>query len=329
MRSGWVPRATRPAHRLRRRARRRRAARPRTRAPRRACPRRPARGRGRRATAVPPRRAAPAVAARGRAGGRRCRAAPAPGERDRRAGVGGGRAVGGLTWSLCPSRTHRADTPQTLARRYGPACPAARLITIEGLDGAGKTTLAEALARELRRARGRASGRAPARARRACTSRSASASSCRTPRSTVSPQAEALLYAAARAQLVRERLRPRSSGRAGSARPLRGLLAGLPGRGARTGRGADPHDQPLRHRSACTRPHAAAAHLPSSRARTPGHTRARPDRLECEGEAFFARIAGAYEDARAAEPRRIVSLDAERPPEAVLRDALAAIEDLL
>ncbi len=54
-----------------------------------------------------------------------------------------------------------------------------------------------------------------------------------------------------------------------------------------------------------------------------------PDRLELEGEEFFARIAAAYGDLARAEPRRISSLDAMRPPDAVLRDALAAIEDLL
>jgi dTMP kinase len=53
------------------------------------------------------------------------------------------------------------------------------------------------------------------------------------------------------------------------------------------------------------------------------------DRLEEEGEAFFARIAAAYEQLARAEPRRIVLLDAAQPPEAVLGEALAALADLV
>jgi dTMP kinase len=60
------------------------------------------------------------------------------------------------------------------------------------------------------------------------------------------------------------------------------------------------------------------------------HTRAlEPDRLERESENFFGKIADAYDELARSEPRRIRALDAEQPPERVLRDALAAIEDLL
>src|ERR1700693_2902196 len=79
------------------------------------------------------------------------------------------------------------------------------LITIEGLDGAGKSTLAQALAREIA-ARGRAvellrepGGVEVSERIRALVKDAALA---------VSPRAEALLYAAARAQLVHERLGP-------------------------------------------------------------------------------------------------------------------------
>ena len=54
-----------------------------------------------------------------------------------------------------------------------------------------------------------------------------------------------------------------------------------------------------------------------------------PDRLELEGEEFFARIDAAYRDLTHAEPHRITLIDAELPPDRVLSDALAAIEDLL
>ena len=73
-----------------------------------------------------------------------------------------------------------------------------RLITIEGLDGAGKSTLAEALAARPRGARAR--GGAAARARRRRASPSASARSSTTRRSTVSR--------ARRGAALRRRARP-------------------------------------------------------------------------------------------------------------------------
>jgi dTMP kinase len=54
-----------------------------------------------------------------------------------------------------------------------------------------------------------------------------------------------------------------------------------------------------------------------------------PDRLEREGEEFFARIAGAYDALAAAEPKRIRVIDAAQPPGAVLEAALAQLSDLL
>ena len=109
-----------------------------------------------------------------------------------------------------------------------------RLVTIEGLDGAGKTTLADALAAALR-ARGpdvellrEPGGVALAERIRALV---------KDPALEVDPRAEALLYAAARAQLVAERVAPLlAAGALGAPGPLRRLLAGLPGRRARARR---------------------------------------------------------------------------------------------
>jgi dTMP kinase len=53
------------------------------------------------------------------------------------------------------------------------------------------------------------------------------------------------------------------------------------------------------------------------------------DRMERENEGFFARIAAAYDELAKAEPERIRTIDASRRPELVLRDALAAVEDLV
>src|SRR3954463_8860556 len=74
------------------------------------------------------------------------------------------------------------------------------LITVEGLDGAGKTTLIAGLAREL----GATALREPGGVELSERIRTLVAD----PGLEVDPRAEALLYAAARAQLVAERLRP-------------------------------------------------------------------------------------------------------------------------
>jgi dTMP kinase len=205
--------------------------------------------------------------------------------------------------------------------------PRGALITIEGLDGAGKTTLAQGLAQEIA-ARGRPVEllREPGGVVLSERIREL----VRDPALTVSPQAEALLYAAARAQLVQERLLPLLD--AGALVLLdRFVDSSLAYQGAGRELGVEQIRainhfataglQPDRTLLLCISPHTG---------RTRQGTRALdPDRLELEGEAFFARIAAAYSDLARAEPRRIASLDAERPPGAVLRDALAAIEDLL
>src|SRR5947209_7376035 len=84
--------------------------------------------------------------------------------------------------------------------------PVGRLITIEGLDGSGKTTLAGSLVAELER-RGVAATllREPGGVRAAERIREL----VKDPGLEIGGAAEALLYAAARAQLVEEALRPR------------------------------------------------------------------------------------------------------------------------
>ena len=108
------------------------------------------------------------------------------------------------------------------------------LVTIEGIDGAGKTTLAAGLAAALRERGVEAELlREPGGVELSERVRTL----VKDPALTVDPRAEALLYAAARAQLVAERVRPLlDAGALGPARPLRRLVAGLPGRRARPGR---------------------------------------------------------------------------------------------
>ena len=207
------------------------------------------------------------------------------------------------------------------------AMPRGTLITIEGLDGAGKTTLAEALAREIAE-RGRPVEllREPGGVHLSERIREL----VKDPALTMGARAEALLYAAARAQLVEERLCPLVEG--GALVLLdRFVDSSLAYQGAGRELGVEEIRaishfatgglQPDRTLLLCITPEAGRARQ---------RTRALdPDRLELEGEEFFVRIAAAYTDLARAEPRRVSSLDATRPPDAVLRDALAAIEDLL
>src|SRR3954465_1769516 len=74
------------------------------------------------------------------------------------------------------------------------------LVTIEGIDGAGKSTLAQALADRLGATLLREPGGVEASERIRTL--------VKDPALTIGPRAEALLYAAARAQLVDERLKP-------------------------------------------------------------------------------------------------------------------------
>ncbi|HEX7610545.1 MAG TPA: dTMP kinase [Solirubrobacteraceae bacterium] len=201
-----------------------------------------------------------------------------------------------------------------------------KLITIEGLDGAGKSTLAAALVRELQ-ARGsrvellREPGGVEVSERiRALV---------KDPQLVVAPRAEALLYAAARAQLVEQRLQPllaegalvlldrfvdsslayQGAGRALGVREVLAINLFATG-------GLEP-DRTLLLRIA------------PAEGRMRQHERAEvPDRLERESELFFATIAAAYEELARAEPDRIRVLDARAAPERVLADALAALADL-
>lgn len=204
---------------------------------------------------------------------------------------------------------------------------AGRLITIEGLDGAGKTTLAQGLLAALRE-RGldvellrEPGGVAAAERIRTLV---------KDPALHVAPRAEALLYAAARAQLVEEALAPalaagrwvlldrfvdsslayQGAGRALGVEPVRAVNAFA------TGGVAPDRTLLLRIDPAL------------GRARQDGRGEA-PDRLEREHDGFFAAIAAAYDALAAAEPQRIRALDARAAPADVLAQALAALADLL
>ena len=202
-----------------------------------------------------------------------------------------------------------------------------RLITIEGLDGAGKSTLARGLQRAVAERGGEAQVlREPGGVELSERIRALVAD----PALAVSPRAEALLYAAARAQLVEERLQPllqegalvlldrfadsslayQGAGRALGVQQIREINQFA------TGRLKPDRTLLLRIAPAAGRARQQERAL-------------QPDRLERESERFFEAVAAAYDELASAEPLRIRTLDANQPADQVLDAALAALEDLL
>jgi dTMP kinase len=204
---------------------------------------------------------------------------------------------------------------------------AGRLVTIEGLDGAGKTTLAAGLVAALA-ARGvqavllREPGGVELSERvRALV---------KDPALRVGGPAEALLYAAARAQLVEERVRPLLD--EGSWVLLdRFVDSSLAYQGAARGLGVDRVRELNLFATGGLVPDRTlllALDPAAGRARLAGRGEA-PDRLEAEDAAFFARVAAAYTELAREEPERIRVIDAAGAEPEVLAAALAALEDLL
>jgi dTMP kinase len=202
-----------------------------------------------------------------------------------------------------------------------------RLITIEGLDGAGKSTLARGLQRAVAERGGEAQVlREPGGVELSERIRALVAD----PALAVSPRAEALLYAAARAQLVEERLQPLLQ---------EGALV-LLDRFADSSLAYQGAGRALGVQQICEINQFATGRLKPDRTLllriAPAAGRARqqeralqPDRLERESERFFETVAAAYDQLASAEPLRIRTLDASQPADQVLDAALAALEDLL
>ena len=202
-----------------------------------------------------------------------------------------------------------------------------RLITLEGIDGAGKTTLAAALLDALT-ARGlavlllREPGGVPAaeRIRELVID----------PDLHVTARTEALLYAAARAQLVEEAIEPLL--REGRWVLLdRFIDSSLAYQGGGRELGIDRVRAINEFAIRTARPdRTLLLMIDSDLGRSRSRSRAeRPDRLEREQADFFDRTAAAYLKLADEDPDRIRKIDAAQPPDDVLAAALAELADLL
>jgi dTMP kinase len=202
-----------------------------------------------------------------------------------------------------------------------------RLITIEGIDGAGKTTLGAGL-REALQARGldvlllrEPGGVAAAERIREVVM---------DPGLHVTTRTEALLYAAARAQLVEEAIEPQlATGRWLLLDRFVDSSLAYQGGGRRLGIESVRAINEFAIRTA--RPDRTLLlmvdqHVGRSRARARAGT---PDRLEREQDEFFERTAAAYLELWAQEPERIRKIDASQAPDRVLAAALEELGDLL
>ncbi len=199
-----------------------------------------------------------------------------------------------------------------------------RLITVEGLDGAGKTTLVSGLARELGSGGQtvfvlREPGGVDLSERIRALVKDASI--------TMGGRAEALLYAAARAQLVEEQLEPLLA--AGDWVVLdRFVDSSLAYQGAGRGLGLESIRALNEFATGGLAPERTLllkVDPAVGRERIAGR-REDTDRLEKERDDFFSAVAKAYDDIAAAEPERIAVIDAGQSPDRVLADALAAVQ---
>jgi dTMP kinase len=205
--------------------------------------------------------------------------------------------------------------------------PGGRLITIEGIDGAGKSTLAESLQNELG-ARGldvrllrEPGGVVVAERVRELV---------KDPGLLIGGRAEALLYAAARAQLVEEAIDP-LLGQGTWLLLDRFVDSSLAYQGAGRGLGVDAVRAINEFGTRGLRPDRTLLLVVDPRTgRERSKTRAEPvDRLEAEQDEFFDRVAEAYLQLASLDEERIRRIDADQPPDRVLAAALAELADLL
>lgn len=195
------------------------------------------------------------------------------------------------------------------------------LISIEGTDGAGKTTQIQILAEELER-RGityrvlREPGGTELGEEVRAILKGASYE--------IAPMAELLLFNAARAQLIHGVVGPALA--AGELVILdRFTDSSLAYQGVARGLGEAPVRAACDLATGGLRPDLTilleiTMDVRNERIGSPGR-----DRIESAGDAFFAAVIAAYSDLARREPSRIVALDASRAPQAVAADVMAAL----
>jgi dTMP kinase len=202
-----------------------------------------------------------------------------------------------------------------------------RLITIEGIDGAGKTTLAAGLLEALRE-RGLEVEllREPGGVELSERLREL----VKDPQLSVGARAEALIYAAARAQLVSEAVVPRLE-RGTWVLLDRFVDSSLAYQGSGRELGMDAIAELNRFATGGLAPDRTLLLVlapDAARARTvqrPGT----PDRLEREDQAFFDRVLEGYEEIARRNPGRIRRVPAEGAAADVLAAALIALGGLV
>jgi dTMP kinase len=202
-----------------------------------------------------------------------------------------------------------------------------RLITLEGGEGAGKSTLLDGLRSHLQ-----AHGIEPVLTREpggTAFGESVRALVLDPAMHGVCAESELLLMFAARAQLVRELLRPAlQAGRWVLCDRFTDASYAYQG-GGRGQPAARIADLERWAADGLVPDLTLLLDLPVDTGRARAAGRSDADRIEAEADGFFERVRAAYLARAAADPGRFRVLDASRPPQAVLDDARAAIDDLL
>jgi dTMP kinase len=199
-----------------------------------------------------------------------------------------------------------------------------RLIAFEGVEGSGKSTQLELLRQALEgRSREvvvtREPGGTPAGER------------IRTllldPEVELHPRAEALLFAAARAELVEAVIRPALE-RGAVVLCDRYLDSSLAYQGGARGLGRGPVEEVNRFATGGLLPDLVVL-LDLDPAEGLARRQGRRDRIEVEDLAFHRRVRDAFQDLAAGDPRRFAVVDAAGPVDQVAAQVLAAVLDRL